>query len=93
MTETPKNQTLSSKVSSTAKPSATPEPEAAASYPRMLVHRDSKPGALITKEVKSAEEAAELGDEWTTVDQLKFETAPSVNPAPPKEPKEPPAKD
>jgi hypothetical protein len=43
----------------------------------MLVHKASTADALQTKQVNSVEEEQEAGDDWTTLDKLKIETAPA----------------
>lgn len=75
MAETPKNQVLSSQqATATVKSPAPPSIDA---YPKMLVHKNSKANALLTKQVNSAEEEKEAGSDWVTLADLDFETAPA----------------
>lgn len=45
-------------------------------YPKAMYHKDSKPGALISKIVANAEEEKALGAGWGDHESLDFDTAP-----------------
>src|SRR5262245_57960152 len=79
MTKTPKNVVLTSSNPSSDSGALVPEAENdSAVYPKVLYHKDSKPGALISQLVVDADAEKALGDEWMTLADLEIETAPAA---------------
>lgn len=78
MAKTPENNILSGQTAKPVVPKQPEGPPSSADYPKMVFHKDSKPGALITKTVQSAAEEGELDDAWGPITSLTFETAPAA---------------
>jgi hypothetical protein len=47
-------------------------------FPKAVYHKDSKPGALVTRLVESADELKALGKDWVALKDLNIETAPAA---------------
>ena len=78
MAETPKNVVLTPSTPIADSDERNPGPaDTSTDYPKVLYHKDSKPGALVSKLVASPEEAEALGGEWGTLAALNIETAPA----------------
>lgn len=77
MADTPKNVVLTPSTPIADADEKNPGPvDTSNEYPKVLYHKDSKVGALLSKLVATPEEAEALGDEWGSLAALQIETAP-----------------
>lgn len=78
VTKTPDNVVLTHSHPHQPLEAEKPTINGSADFPMAVYHKDSKVGALISRQVDSAEELKALGKEWGPLRDLNIETAPAA---------------